>query len=152
MLCGLIAVKAVTLTMKIRCYKELSRLKTFKERYEYLKLSGRVGESTFGYDRYLNQILYNSPRWKKVRDIVIIRDNGCDLGVEGYEINDKIIIHHMNPITVEDIEEENDDIFNPEFLISSSDRTHKAIHYSDESLLPQLPIERTPGDTCPWRK
>lgn len=138
--------------MKIRCYKELSRLKTFKERYEYLKLSGRVGESTFGYDRYLNQILYNSPRWKKVRDIVIIRDNGCDLGVEGYEINDKIIIHHMNPITVEDIEEENDDIFNPEFLISSSDRTHKAIHYSDESLLPQLPIERTPGDTCPWRK
>lgn len=152
MLCGLIAVKAVALTMKIRCYKELSRLKTFKERYEYLKLSGRVGESTFGYDRYLNQILYNSPRWKKVRDIVIIRDNGCDLGVEGYEINDKIIIHHMNPITVEDIEEENDDIFNPEFLISSSDRTHKAIHYSDESLLPQLPIERTPGDTCPWRK
>ena len=152
MLCGLIAVKAVTLTMKIRCYKELSRLKTFKERYEYLKLSGRVGETTFGYDRYLNQILYNSPRWKKVRDIVIIRDNGCDLGVEGYEINDKIIIHHMNPITVEDIEEENDDIFNPEFLISSSDRTHKAIHYSDESLLPQLPIERTPGDTCPWRK
>lgn len=152
MLCDLIVVKAVTLTMKIRCYKELSRLKTFKERYEYLKLSGRVGESTFGYDRYLNQILYNSPRWKKVRDIVIIRDNGCDLGVEGYEINDKIIIHHMNPITVEDIEEENDDIFNPEFLISSSDRTHKAIHYSDESLLPQLPIERTPGDTCPWRK
>lgn len=138
--------------MKIRCYKELSRLKTFEERYKYLKLSGVVGESTFGYDRYLNQILYNSPRWRKVRDIVIVRDNGCDLGVEGYDINDKIIIHHMNPITVEDIEEENDDIFNPEFLISSSDRTHKAIHYSDENLLPQMPIERRPGDTCPWRK
>ena len=152
MLCDPIAVKAVTKTMKIRCYKELSRLKTFEERYDYLKLSGVVGESTFGYDRYLNQILYNSPRWRKVRDIVIVRDNGCDLGVEGYEINDKIIIHHMNPITVEDIEEENDDIFNPEFLISSSDRTHKAIHYGDKNLLPQLPIERRPGDTCPWHK
>lgn len=138
--------------MKIRCYKELSRLKTFEERYKYLKLSGVVGEATFGYDRYLNQVLYNSPRWRKVRDIVIVRDNGCDLGADGYEINDKVIVHHMNPITVEDIEEENDDIFNPEFLISTSDRTHKAIHYSDESLLPQTPIERRPGDTCPWRK
>jgi len=138
--------------MKIRTYTELSRLETFEERYKYLKLSGVVGKSTFGYDRYLNQVLYKSKRWRKVRDIVIVRDNGCDLGVEGYEINDKIIIHHMNPITVEDIEEENEDIFNPEYLISSSDRTHKAIHYSDESLLPQLPIERTPGDTCPWRK
>jgi len=150
-LCGLIVAKAVK-TMKIRTYTELSRLETFEERYKYLKLSGVVGKSTFGYDRYLNQVLYKSKRWRKVRDIVIVRDNGCDLGVEGYEINDKIIIHHMNPITVEDIEEENEDIFNPEYLISSSDRTHKAIHYSDESLLPQLPIERTPGDTCPWRK
>lgn len=138
--------------MITRTYTELSRLKTFKERYEYLKLSGRVGQSTFGYDRYLNQILYKSPKWRKARDAVIIRDNGCDLGVEGYEIYDKIIVHHMNPITVEDIENENKDIFNPEFLISSSDITHKAIHYGDEDLLPKLPIERRPGDTIPWRK
>lgn len=150
-LCDLIVAKAV-MTMRIRTFSELSRLKTFEERYEYLKLSGVVGKETFGYDRYLNQVLYTSRRWKKVRDIVIVRDNGCDLGVEGYDINDKIIIHHMNPITVEDIEEENDDIFNPEFLISTSDRTHKAIHYSDKGLLPQTPIERKPGDTCPWRR
>lgn len=137
--------------MITRTYTELSRLKTLKERFEYLKLSGRVGESTFGFDRYLNQMLYTSKRWRKVRDIVIIRDNGCDLGVEGYEINDKIIIHHMNPITVEDIEEERDWIFDPEYLVSTSDMTHKAIHYGDENLLPKLPIERRPGDTCPWR-
>lgn len=137
--------------MMTRTYTELSRLKTLEERFEYLKLSGRVGESTFGFDRYLNQMLYTSKRWRKVRDIVIIRDNGCDLGVEGYEINDKIIIHHMNPITVEDIEEERDWIFDPEYLVSTSDMTHKAIHYGDENLLPKLPIERRPGDTCPWR-
>lgn len=137
--------------MKIRNYTELSRLKTIEERFEYLKLSGRVGESTFGFDRYLNQMLYTSKRWRKVRDIVIIRDNGCDLGVEGYDIKHKIIIHHMNPITIEDIEQDRDWIFDPEYLISSSDMTHKAIHYGDENLLPKMPIERRPGDTCPWR-
>lgn len=138
--------------MIIRTYSELSKLKSFEERYRYLKLAGVVGKSTFGFDRYLNQMLYNSERWKRTRDKVIIRDNGCDLGVEGYEINDKIIVHHVNPITIEDIEEARDWIFDPEFLICTSDRTHKAIHYSDEGLLPQLPIERRPGDTCPWRK
>lgn len=136
----------------VKSYSELKKLKTFKERYEYLKLAGRVGESTFGYDRYLNQLLYNLPRWKKARNKVIIRDEGCDLGDPDYEIKDKIIVHHMNPITIEDIENENDDIFDPEYLISTSDRTHRAIHYGDEKLLPQLPIERRPGDTCPWKK
>lgn len=137
--------------MRNRNYTELSRLKTIEERYEYLKLSGRVGEDTFGFDRYINQMFYKSKRWRKARDLVIIRDNGCDLGVEGFEINDKILVHHMNPITLEDIEEERDWIFDPEYLICSSDRTHKAIHYGDERLLPQLPKERRPGDTCPWR-
>lgn len=139
-------------SMMIRTYSELKKLKTFKERYQYLKLAGIVGESTFGYDRYLNQLLYNSPRWKKVRDLVIIRDEGCDLGDPDYEIKNMIIVHHMNPITIEDIENENPDIYNPEYLICTSDRTHKAIHYGDERLLPQLPIERRPGDTCPWKK
>ena len=137
--------------MRNRNYTELSRLKTIEERFEYLKLSGRVGEDTFGFDRYINQMFYKSKRWRKARDLVIIRDNGCDLGVEGFEINDKILVHHMNPITLEDIEEERDWIFDPEYLICSSDRTHKAIHYGDERLLPQLPKERRPGDTCPWR-
>lgn len=139
--------------MIIRTYSELKKLKTFKERYEYLKLNGRVGESTFGYDRYLNQILYNSTRWKKVRDIVIVRDNGCDLGIEGYEIEDSITVHHINPLTIEDVEEDREWIYDPEYLISTStNRTHKAIHFGDETLLPQTPIHRYPGDTCPWRK
>lgn len=152
MQCVLIVGKVEAMSMKIRTYSELSKLKTFEERYQYLKLTGKVGESTFGFDRYLNQMLYNSPRWRRTRDKVIVRDNGCDLGVEGYEINDKIIVHHMNPITVEDIEEDRDWIYDLNFLISSSDRTHKAIHYSDEGLLPQLPIDRKPGDTCPWHR
>lgn len=137
--------------MIIKTYSELKKLKTFKERYEYLKLNGRVGEVTFGFDRYLNQMLYKSAKWRKARDKVIIRDNGCDLGIEGYDIYDKIIVHHMNPITVEDIEEERDWIFDPEYLISTSDRTHNAIHFGDEKLLPQSLVERRPGDTCPWR-
>lgn len=137
--------------MKIRTFEELSRLNTFKERYEYLKLDGVVGESTFGFNRYLNQILYKSPRWRKVRREVIIRDNGCDLGMEGYEILDLIIIHHINPITLDDILNENEDVFNPSFLVCTSLRTHNAIHYGDESLLPSDLIERRPGDTCPWK-
>jgi hypothetical protein len=136
--------------MLIKTFTELQRLETFNERYEYLRLKGIVGESTFGFDRYLNQMLYTSSRWLKVRDKVIIRDNGCDLGVEGYEIRGKILVHHMNPITQGDIESNNPDIFNPKFLISTSERTHQAIHYGDESLLPKVPIIRRPGDTSPW--
>lgn len=136
--------------MIIRCYKELRRLPTFERRYEYLKLSGIVGETTFGFDRYLNQLLYTSKRWRKTRDEIIIRDKACDLGMEDYEINNLILIHHMNPLTIEDIELDRDIIYDPEFLICSSKRTHNAIHYGDKSLLPKLPIERKPNDTCPW--
>ena len=134
----------------IRTYSELKKLKTFEERYEYLKLAGKVGETTFGYDRYIYQLLLKTKRWKKARDAVIIRDNGCDLGMDGYGIKGYIVVHHMNPVTLEDILEERDEIFDPEYLISSSDMTHKAIHYGDERLLPQLPIDRKPGDTCLW--
>jgi hypothetical protein len=126
-------------------------LSTFEERYEYLRIGGLVGESTFGYERYLNQMLYSSSQWRRVRDQVIIRDNGCDLGMEGYSIGGRIIIHHMNPITAEQIEESAAEIFDPEYLICVSDRTHNAIHFGDKSLLPQLPIERQPNDMCPWR-
>ena len=136
---------------QIRCYKELKRLASFEDRYEYLRIGGLVGESTFGYERYLNQMLYSSSQWRRVRDQVIIRDNGCDLGMEGYEIGGKIIIHHMNPITVEQIEEFASELFDPEYLICVSDRTHNAIHFGDKSLLPRTPIERRPNDMCPWR-
>ena len=136
---------------QLRCYQELRRLNSFEERYEYLRIGGLIGESTFGYERYLNQMLYTSSKWRQVRNRVIIRDNGCDLGLDGYEIGGKIIIHHMNPITVDQIEESASEIFDPEYLICVSDRTHNAIHYGDKSLLPQLPINRCPGDMCPWR-
>lgn len=136
----------------IRTYSELSLLPTFEERYRYLRLTGQVGQETFGFDRYLNQVFYRSQRWKKIRDYVIIRDNGCDLGVEGYEIHGRIIIHHMNPITIEDIERESSYLLDPEFLICTVHNTHNAIHYGDERLLITAPIERTINDTCPWRK
>lgn len=136
----------------IRTYSELSRLDSFKDRYNYLRLSGSVGKETFGFDRYLNQVFYRSQKWKALRDIVIVRDNGCDLGVEGYEIHGKIIIHHLNPITIKDIERESDFLLNPEFLICTTHNTHNAIHYGDEGLLPSLPIQRTQYDTCPWRR
>lgn len=137
----------------IRTYSELITLPTFEERFEYLKLGGRVGAETFGFDRSLNQILYQrSPKWKKARDIVIIRDSGCDLGIEGREIYGKIIVHHMNPITMEDILKERDWIFDPEFLICTVHNTHNAIHYGDENLLTKAPVERTPNDTCPWKR
>lgn len=135
----------------IRTYTELCKLKTLEERYQYLKLDGKVGEETFGYDRWLNQTLYKHPEFLKVRDKVIARDNGCDLGVEGYDIYGKIFVHHMNPVTKEDILYHFDDLINSEYLISSSKRTHDAIHYGDESLLPQDPVVRTKNDTCPWR-
>ena len=136
---------------RIRTYSELSQLKTFEERYQYLKLTGRVGEETFGFDRYLNQLLYRSKRWRQIRNQVIVRDNGRDLGVEGHEMFSKIIIHHMNPVTIEDLENESELVFDPEYLISVSHNTHNAIHYGDESLLVIAPIERTPNDTCPWK-
>lgn len=135
----------------IRCYKDLSKLKTFKERYDYLRIGGIVGEDTFGFDRYLNQALYTSKEWKDARRDVIIRDDGCDMGLEDYPIGKGLIVHHMNPITKEDIEKRCDKIFDPEFLICVSFDTHNAIHYGDESLLPKELIERQPNDTCPWR-
>ena len=136
----------------IRTYSELITLPTFKERFNYLKLDGFVGKETFGYDRYLNQQLYQrNPRWKTARDKVIIRDNGCDLGVEGFEIFGKIIVHHMNPITMEDILNDRDWIYDPEYLICTVHNTHNAIHYGDEKLLMTAPIVRTKNDTCPWK-
>lgn len=135
----------------IRTYSELITLPTFEERYRYLKLQGRVGEETFGFDRYLNQLFYRSEEWRKVRDFVIIRDCGCDLGVEGYEIYGRILIHHMNPITKDDILRRSEFLINPEYLICTVKRTHDAIHYGDENLLFQIPLERTKNDTCPWR-
>lgn len=135
----------------LRCYRELIRLKTFDERFEYLKLKGIVGEATFGYDRYLNQLLYTSGEWRRIRRDIILRDNGCDLAVEGYDILDTIIVHHMNPISVEDLIDFSEDVINPEYLICVSHDTHNAIHYGDKSLLTREPIERKPGDTCPWK-
>ena len=138
--------------MKIKTYTELSKFVTFEDRFEYLRLDGAVGEETFGFDRYLNQLFYRSQKWKRVRDRVIIRDNGCDLGVDGYEIRGRIIIHHMNPITIRDIEQESDLLLNPEYLICTVHNTHNAIHYGDATLLPQAPITRIKNDTCPWRR
>ncbi len=135
----------------IKRYSELIRYDTFLDRYHYLNLVGQVGIETFGLDRYLNQTLYRSSRWRRTRNQVILRDNGCDLGMEGFDIFDKIIVHHINPLTVRDIEEDVDEIYDPEFLICCSFDTHNAIHYGDERLLPQLPVERRPGDTCPWK-
>lgn len=137
----------------LKTYSEIKRLTTFEERYNYLRLNGQVGVSTFGHDRYLNQMLYhNSKRWRSVRDEVIIRDDGCDLGIPDRQIYDKILIHHMNPITITDIEESNDDIFNPEYLICCCLNTHNAIHFGDASLLIREPVVRRANDTCPWRK
>lgn len=137
--------------MSIKTYSELIALPTFEERYRYLRLDGKVGQDTFGFDRYLNQIFYRSQRWKAIRDEVIIRDNGCDLGVDGHEIYGRILIHHMNPITQYDIERETEYLLNPEYLITTMHNTHNAIHYGDENLLITAPIERTKNDTCPWR-
>lgn len=138
--------------MTIRTYSELMKCETFEERYDYLRLNGGVGEETFGYDRILNQKFYRSREWKALRDYVIIRDNGCDLGVEGRPIYGKILIHHMNPITIADIANNSEFLMNPEFLISTTHDTHNAIHYGDMSLLVTAPIERCRNDTCPWRK
>lgn len=135
-----------------RTYSELIELPTFEERYRYLRLKGAVGKDTFGFDRYLNQKFYRSPEWKRIRDYVIVRDNGCDLGIEDRVIRGKILIHHLNPITEADIIYATDALLNPEYLICVSHTTHNAIHYGDEDLLITAPIERSPFDTCPWKR
>lgn len=137
--------------MRIRSYRELRRLTSFEERFEYLSLRGQVGAATFGFDRWINQDFYRSKQWKDVRQNVIARDNGCDLGVDGYEIYDKIIIHHLNPMTPEDIEDGNPMIFDLDNLITTTHNTHNAIHYGDKSLLPRPTVARRPGDTRLWR-
>ncbi len=138
------------MTTMIRRYSELKHLETLEDRYDYLKLNGIVGKQSWGWDRYFNQRFYRSIEWKRIRDKVILRDNGCDLGIPGFEIHEKILIHHMNPIWIDDLKRHNIDILNPEFLICTSERTHQAIHYGDKSLLPQVPIIRLPGDTKLW--
>ena len=137
--------------MSIKTYSELNNLTKFIDRYRYLRLFGKVGDETFGYDRYLNQIVYRSPEWKKFRRDVIVRDNGCDLGCDGYTIVGKILVHHIEPITLRDIERRDPKIFDMENVISVSMATHNAIHYGDESLLISEPLTRTKNDTCPWR-
>ena len=137
----------------MKTYSELVTLKTFNERYEYLKLNGSVGVETFGFDRYLNQSFYKSKEWESVKREVIIRDNGCDLGVSGYEIYGKILVHHINPITQNDIILRSDILLNPEYLITTTLSTHNAIHFGDESKLPYTSItERQKNDTCPWKR
>lgn len=144
--------RMITMNTKIRTYSELMSLDTFIERFRYLKLGGRVGEETFGMDRYLNQQFYKSREWRTIRDAVILRDGACDLGIPDREIPNRIIIHHMNPITKYDVLNQTDYLLNPEFLICTIKTTHDAIHYGDESLLFQEPIERRPNDTCPWKR
>lgn len=135
---------------RIRSYSELSQLETFEERLAYLRLGGSVGRETFGFDRHLNQVFYRSKFWKWARQDVILRDNSCDLGIRGYEIFDSVHIHHMNPITIEDIEDRSEDILDPEFLVCTSFRTHQAIHFAKESTGPPVVIERSPGDQKLW--
>jgi len=133
-----------------RSYSELRRLTTFEERFRYLALRGRVGDQTFGYNRWVNQDFYTSREWRQARNGIIVRDNGCDLGIEGYEIHRGLYIHHINPITVEQIESGDNCLFDPDNLITVAHRTHNAIHYGDESLLPKPLVERRPGDTKLW--
>lgn len=135
----------------IRCYHDLIQLQTIEERFEYLRMQSKIGVETFGFDRWMNQELYNSQEWRRVRREVTIRDNGMDMGLDGYPIGGQIIVHHMNPVTEEDLVRHDPKVFNPEYLISVSNRTHNAIHYGDGSLLPSPVIERKPFDTCPWR-
>ena len=137
--------------MSIRTYSELIMIQTFEERFEYLQLKGSVGKDTFGYDRYLNQVLYRSPEWKRLRNQIIIRDAGCDLACDGYDVYGKVLIHHLNPITVEDVLARSRKVFDPDNLVCVSHNTHNAIHYGDVDLLVTGPIIRTKNDTCPWR-
>ena len=137
--------------MSIKTYSELITIPTFEERFEYLQLKGSVGKDTFGYDRHLNQVLYRSPEWKRLRNQIIIRDCGCDLACGGYDIHSKVLIHHLNPITVEDVLARSRKVFDPDNLVCVSHNTHNAIHYGDVDLLVTGPIIRTKNDTCPWR-
>lgn len=136
--------------MKIRTYAELYLLRTFEERFEYLNLKGNVGEKTFGFDRWVNQAFYHSREWRRVRNYVIVRDQGCDLGIPGYEIQTGLIVHHMNPLSVFEIDEGDDALLEPLYLITTSLQTHNAIHYGDASLLPRGPVVRQRGDTTLW--
>ena len=138
--------------MRIRTYTELMSLRTFEERFDYLYLQRSIGIATFGFDRYLNQDFYNSGVWRTLRHKIIVRDEACDLGVKGRDIFDSIRVHHMNPMTLEDVESGDPKILNPEFLICTSIKTHNAIHFGSSNDLVQLPIERRRNDTCPWRK
>ena len=138
--------------MNTRSYSEAMTYDTFLERFKYLKLEGRVGNETFGYDRYLNQILYKDKEWRRIRRDIIIRDDGCDLGIPGRQIHGDVYVHHIDPITVDDVLNRSRKVFDPENLICTSLLTHNAIHYSDESILPLDPVERRPNDTCPWKK
>lgn len=137
--------------MSIRTYSELILLPTFEERFKYLQLNSRVGDNTFGFDRYINQKFYRSAEWKRIRDYIIIRDNGCDLAADGYEIHGRILIHHMNPITISDIKFSTEYLMNPDYLICVTHNTHNAIHYGDEKQIITGPIVRTKNDTCPWK-
>lgn len=161
MLCG--DTVGMVIQMSIKTYSELITLPTFEERFEYLRLDGVVGKETFGYDRYLNQILYTSGKWRRFRDRIIVRDNGCDLACEGYEIysvrgkdgknyGPKILIHHINPITVDDVLNNNPCVFDPENTITTIQSTHRAIHYGDINQVITSPVERSENDTCPWRR
>jgi hypothetical protein len=136
--------------LRTRTYSELRRFSTFDDRFDYLKLAGEVGKATFGFDRWINQKFYRSREWYQVRDHVVVRDNGCDLGILGYEIRSQLLVHHMNPITSEDLERGEEWVLDPEFLITTTHRTHNAIHYGDSSQLIKLPVERRPGDTKLW--
>ncbi len=138
--------------MTVRTYTELMLRDTFLSRFKYLSLGGQIGVATFGFERHLNQDFYASREWKRVRDEAIIRDNGCDLGVPGYEIYDRVLVHHMNPIVIEDLRDFNEDILDPEYLICVSTRTHNAIHFGDERQLPTPMVERRPGDTIGWER
>ena len=140
------------MTTMNRSYSETMTFETFEERFKYLKLEGRVGKETFGHDRYLNQILYKDKEWRRTRRDIIIRDDGCDLGIQGRQIHGNVYVHHIDPITIEDVLNRAPKVFDPENLICTSLLTHNAIHYSDESILPLDPVERRPNDTCPWKK
>lgn len=137
---------------KIKTYSELMTFRTFEERFKYLEIGGHIGIESFGFNRYLNQNFYRSQEWQQLRDRIILRDNGCDLGIDGYPISGKIIIHHINPITIDDVLDRNADIFSPEYLICVSHATHNAIHYGNDSYASRYSvIERRPNDTTPWR-
>lgn len=141
----------IKMSTLIKSYSELLTIPTFEERYRYLRINGSVGEDTFGNERYLNQVLYTSGEWRKFRRKIILRDNGCDLACAGFEIPVRIIVHHINPITVEDVLEKKQKVFDPDNVVCTSYNTHLAIHYGDKDLLVVAPIERSRNDTCPWR-